>query len=405
MRAPAIVRANRSVSVHDGDREAVPALFADRLNRRGGQAGIGGEAVEEFSDPEKRRVRSRIVGNATGAHHIVADDDRAGPGETQCPVEIRSIVLLVGIDEDEVERRERCQLRQGVERGPDPVEPFFQISGGPSLGVATLAENTWVSTNCGFARLSMAVGLNRVVDMTYRMAASPYLSRDLPPDQRAPIEPFASYATGANEMAPIDMAAGIQTIANEGVHKDPYYVEHIDDANGNRLYTHEDEGTRVLDRRVAREAIDILKGVLQRGTARRFPLDDARPAFGKTGTQDENTNAWFVGATKQLSTAVWVGDPDDPDASMSGNAIPGHESVAGGTIPAEIWARTMATILDGRPESWDFEPTAARQPVILVDPTVDCLDPSAAPPASGPEPRLPHLASITDGITCSPPPG
>ena len=84
--------------------------------------------------------------------------------------------------------------------------------------------------------------------MTYRMSESPYLSPDLPPEQRAPIEPFASYATGANEMSPIDMAAGIQTLANGGVHKEPYYVEHIDDAQGKRVYTHEDEGTRVLDR-------------------------------------------------------------------------------------------------------------------------------------------------------------
>jgi membrane peptidoglycan carboxypeptidase len=258
----------------------------------------------------------------------------------------------------------------------DPVEPFFQISGGPSLGVATLAENTWVSTNCGFARLSMAVGLNRVVDMTYRMAASPYLSRDLPPDQRAPIEPFASYATGANEMAPIDMAAGIQTIANEGVHKDPYYVEHIDDANGNRLYTHEDEGTRVLDRRVAREAIDILKGVLQRGTARRFPLDDARPAFGKTGTQDENTNAWFVGATKQLSTAVWVGDPD---AYTAMRYIPEFQElgvyggVTGGSIPAQIWKTYMEPAHASLPPlDWKPPPPPKRPNARIVLPGNEC---------------------------------
>ena len=55
--------------------------------------------------------------------------------------------------------------------------------------------------------------------------------------------------------------------------------------------------------------IDILKKTLTLGTARRTPLEGGRPSAGKTGTQDENTNAWFVGSTKQITTAVLVGDP------------------------------------------------------------------------------------------------
>ncbi len=258
----------------------------------------------------------------------------------------------------------------------DPVEPFFQISDGPSRGVVSLEENTWASTNCGFARLSQIVGLNRVVDMTYRMAASPYLSRDLPPEQRAPIEPFASYATGANEMSPMDMAAGIQTIANEGVHKEPYYVEHIDDAAGKRLYTHEDGGNRVLTRKAALESVDILKGVLQRGTAYRFPLDGDRPAFGKTGTQDANTNAWFVGATRQLSTAVWLGDPD---AYTEMRFIPEfqelgvYRGVTGGSIPTQIWKTYMDRAHAQLPaQDWPAPPPPARPNARLVLPGSDC---------------------------------
>ena len=54
---------------------------------------------------------------------------------------------------------------------------------------------------------------------------------------------------------------------------------------------------------------DVLKGVLTRGTGRKGRLDGDRPAAGKTGTQAFNTNAWFVGATPNYTTAVWVGDP------------------------------------------------------------------------------------------------
>ncbi|HRE01502.1 MAG TPA: hypothetical protein PLV68_09385, partial [Ilumatobacteraceae bacterium] len=64
------------------------------------------------------------------------------------------------------------------------------------------------SINCAFARLSQIVGLNRVVDTTYRMAHSDYLYAGQTREQRGgvdPIQPFASYATGANEMSPMDM--------------------------------------------------------------------------------------------------------------------------------------------------------------------------------------------------------
>src|SRR5690606_20058738 len=134
----------------------------------------------------------------------------------------------------------------------NPVEPTFTIRGGVSGGSGdTLRRHTSRSINCAFLRLSQIVGLHRMVDTVYRMAANPYLFRDQPAAQRLPIEPHASFATGANELSTLDMAAGIQTIANEGVHMEPYYVEYIDNADGERVYTHHDPGEQVLSRDVA----------------------------------------------------------------------------------------------------------------------------------------------------------
>ena len=101
-----------------------------------------------------------------------------------------------------------------------------------------------------------------MVDTVYRMASSPYLFPGQSPEEREPIQPFSAFATGANEMSTLDMAAGLQSIANEGVHQQPYYVDYIDDAFGNRIYTHFDPGVEVLDRQVALTTIDVLKGVL-----------------------------------------------------------------------------------------------------------------------------------------------
>ena len=132
----------------------------------------------------------------------------------------------------------------------DPDEPFVITDARQPAASTRCAEQTWRSINCAYARLAQIVGLNRVVDTTYRMAQSPYLYPGQPATERAPIQPFASFATGANEMSPLDMASGAQTIANEGLHHEPYFVEYIDDADGTRIYTHDDPGTQVLDRGV-----------------------------------------------------------------------------------------------------------------------------------------------------------
>ena len=107
---------------------------------------------------------------------------------------------------------------------------------------------TWRSINCAYVRLAQIVGLNRVVDTTYRMSQSVYLYPGQPAEERRPIEPFVSYSTGANEMARSTWPSGAQTIANGGLHHEPYYVEAIDAADGRRIYTHADAGTQVLDR-------------------------------------------------------------------------------------------------------------------------------------------------------------
>ncbi len=273
-------------------------------------------------------------------------------------------------------------------------EPVFTIDA-VSGGVATLREQTFRSINCAFTRLAQIVGLNRVVDTTYRMAASPYLRPDLPREVRPPIEPFVSFATGANEMSTLDMAAGMQTIANYGVHHEPYYVEFIDDAAGNRIYTHASSGTRVLDEAVALKEIDILKDVLTSGTGRRELADFAalRPAAGKTGTQDRNVVATFVGATPFLSTAVLVRDParytsmDDVPEFLAD----GIDRVQGGTYPARIWGAYMEQAHVFLPVAdWSPPPPNTRSAARLYLPGNECLfrivgyQPSAPTPTTAP---------------------
>ncbi|HUS43571.1 MAG TPA: transglycosylase domain-containing protein [Ilumatobacteraceae bacterium] len=320
-----------------------------------------------------------------------------------------------------------------------PDQPPFNVSAA-GIGLATLQSHTTKSINCAFVRLSQIVGLNRVVDTTYRMAQSPYLYKEQPATERRPIDPFISFATGANELSPLDMAAGVQTLANEGTHHDPYYVDFIDTADGERLYSHLDPGTQVLDRNAALATVEIMKGpIYGGGTGRRAAFDNRRPAFGKTGTQEDNTNAWFVGGTKQLATAVWVGDPNayTPMRYRGSDAIAEFRAagysgagVQGGHFPAAIWKAFMEPANAFFPSlDWDRPAPPTRPNARLYLPGNECalrvvgsapapidpnapttttttplapVDPEAPPVETVPPATVPVYESVQVGTTIAP---
>jgi penicillin-binding protein 1A len=328
----------------------------------------GFEAALVSVDSTSGAIRAMVGGR--GFQPQIAETNMAlSPRQTGSS--IKFFVLAAAIQAgaqsgDTIDGRVGCKLPNPG----DPNNPVFPIEGGVNGAIANLRDTTARSFNCGFARLSQIVGLNRVVDTTYRMADSVYLNRQRADRQLLPV---ASFATGANEMSPLDMASGLQTLANEGNHKQPYYVEYIDDAAGNRLHTHFDPGQPVLDRDAALETIDIMKGTITYGTADvEAPLADGREAFGKTGTQQDNTNAWFVGGTKQLSTAVWVGNPDAYTKMIN---IEGFEfsKVRGGDYPARIWRLFMEEAHFGLPlEDWDDPAPPERPNARLVLPGNEC---------------------------------
>ena len=266
---------------------------------------------------------------------------------------------------------------------PD-AEPFV-IKDAVSRPPDTLAQMTWRSINCAYVRLAQIVGLNRMVDTVYRMSESVYLYPGQPAGDRPAgaegLQPFVSFSTGANEMSPMDMASGAQTIANGGLHHEPYYVEWVDTADGQRIYTHADAGTQVLDRPVALAATDTLKGVLVSGTGRNYPLEGGRPAAGKTGTQADNTNAWFVGFTPEITTAVWVGDPNGYTPMVNVPEFGGANAsrVQGGRYPTQIWKTYMDEALRGLPfQDWELPPPPARPPARLFLPGNECLSRTVA---------------------------
>jgi 1A family penicillin-binding protein len=124
---------------------------------------------------------------------------------------------------------------------------------------------------------------------------------------KAPLTSLPSLALGSSPISPFEMATAYATIANHGMHTKPQAILRIVDAQGNTQYTANPPlNMPMVDERAAYVLTNMLQGVFaQGGTAWRVTEMIKRPVAGKTGTT--NRDAWMVGYTPELATAVWVG--------------------------------------------------------------------------------------------------
>jgi penicillin-binding protein 1A len=110
----------------------------------------------------------------------------------------------------------------------------------------------------------------------------------------------------------------------------------------------------------------VLKGVISNGTA--VAAQVGRPAAGKTGTTQDYRDAWFVGYTPNLATAVWMGDPKVEKPMLN---VEGFARVTGGSIPARIWRDFTSEVLQGvEPTDWQRPPDQLTFTVLPPPPTV-----------------------------------
>jgi penicillin-binding protein 1A len=140
-------------------------------------------------------------------------------------------------------------------------------------------------------------------------------------------------ALGTQETSALEMSSAYGDFANHGVRVEPTPVLRILDVHGDTVEDNRTPaGERVLSAVVADNVTSVLQGVIAKGTARL--ADIHRPAAGKTGTSENWENAWFVGYTPTLSTAVWMGYPQ---ANLTMANVHGVPHVVGGSLPSMIW--------------------------------------------------------------------
>jgi 1A family penicillin-binding protein len=215
------------------------------------------------------------------------------------------------------------------------------------LGPMTMREALIRSRNAVAVQLAEHVGLDSVIALAARLGIT------------TPMAPYPATAIGASAVKPIELVSAYAAFDNGGVPVTPHLVTRIDDRAGRPVWASPPApGAAVLDSNVAFIVRDMMRDVVERGTAAsvRRSLASAVPAAGKTGTTNDNTDVWFVGMTPELVAGVWLGF-DQPRTIAPG--------AVGGTLAAPVWAHMMASYYTGR-EAGTWTP-----PATLITATLD----------------------------------
>jgi penicillin-binding protein 1A len=202
---------------------------------------------------------------------------------------------------------------------------------------------------------------------------------------------------GTPGITPLQMASAYATLANDGVYNAPYMVERITGPSGREVYAHTPAPAQVVSPQSARLVTSVLQDNVRSGTGTAARIRVGNPAGGKTGTAQGSGDAWFVGYSMDLATAVWIGG--------LGGRWPirlGGRGITGGSYPAQIWGDYMTAYHTGV-EAREFPAPDARPggAILTAGPADITPRPPPPPPAlpgppppgqpGGPPPTMPPI--------------
>jgi penicillin-binding protein 1A len=234
-------------------------------------------------------------------------------------------------------------------------------------GVIDLVEATTVSSNTVFADLMLEVGPGNAVDVARKLG----VQSELPA--------VNSLVLGSGEVSVLDMASAYSSFAREGESIEPIFitkVEQVVDGEVKVLSTSAARTQRAVSESTAAQVAWTLRQNVLRGTGTGASI--GVPAAGKTGTTQDYRDAWFVGFTPKLTTAVWMGFPDvDEDGQPRFMRNVRGRDVTGGSFPAQIWRTFMQAAVAGE-DHGDFpKPTFTGEPL-----NPDLTTTTEAPPST-----------------------
>ncbi len=219
---------------------------------------------------------------------------------------------------------------------------------GKYFGPSTLRRGIELSRNVMTVRLAHDLGMDKIADLARRLGIYESLPNQL------------AMALGAGETTLLKMTTAYSMLDNGGKKIEPTLIDRVQDRYGKTVFKHDnrdcsvckaddwhdqaepelfDDRAEVLNPYTAYQITSMLEGVVERGTGKKL-LAVGKPVAGKTGTSNEERDAWFVGFTPDLSVGVYVGY-DNPKPMGKGRT--------GGELAAPIVADFMQLALKDKP--------------------------------------------------------
>lgn len=221
--------------------------------------------------------------------------DQVKMGTRQVGSTAKPFTYAVAIDND----YSPCQPIPNHPQTYGDWSPRGTIQGGDPI---TLKNALKYSQNHATAYLIHLVGASNVAELTRKMGIT------------SKVPSYPSIALGAYEASVYDMVGAYSAFVNHGTWIKPVMILRIETKEGTVIYEHKPEIRKVLNSESAYIMVDMLKGVVDGGTASRLRRAEfggiTYPIGGKTGTTNDNSDAWFIGITPQLVTGVWTGCED-----------------------------------------------------------------------------------------------
>jgi penicillin-binding protein 1A len=234
--------------------------------------------------------------------------------------------LRAGVDPDSTTYVSKSPLKIDDPKWGPPFE--VETYDGSSRGSISLRRATLASDNSVFMQLALDIGPDNVKQAARDMGI------------RSELHGYPAETLGGltNGVSPLEMANAYATIASGGYRNRPTAITKVIFPDGREELPDRWKVKRVqaFPDGVAAKARELLEQNMTDGTGTKAQI--GCPAGGKTGTTDEFTDAWFVGFTPRLTTAVWVGYPKE---RVRMETLYYGTPVAGGTFPAEIWGAYM----------------------------------------------------------------
>lgn len=213
------------------------------------------------------------------------------------------------------------------------------------FGPTTLIEGLEHSRNVVTVRLFESLGLSKALKRVVL-----FDPREGDGRWRVKMRPELSFCLGSADMSPHELAGAYLTFVNRGIGHDPHWFTTITDANGLVVKTPEYHEQIVLDPVVAYQTLYMMRKVVESGSGRRtiggvFSSPPYPPIAGKTGTTNNNTDAWFVGLTPDLVMVTQV---------SFDTLRPLGDQMTGSRVAAPIWAGIFKRIIESR-GGWKME--------------------------------------------------